>query len=273
MNKLRELRTRYGFKQKDVADKLGTTQQTIARWETGQTAIPAAQLKDLAVIFDCSVDQLLGVSPRAEGHSRTQFAAADHGIPFGTARFVFSFGEREYPIDEPTKSRLLKTTIEDAGLKEAKGWFVFSTLNNKLVLLNPDTVRQFVLVSDDAEGMSDLYHPEAYRALESGETDIGPELAHRIDSLRQDLGPTDVDAALSTTHVVYRDGAVERMYLDGEAADGVFNIVWDAAEVPTNTFVVLEAEGEEVQKLVNLGHVAALEVPLERYLRLTSPEQ
>src|SRR3712207_6626153 len=98
MNKLKELRTRYGMKQKDIADQLGTTQQTIARWESGHTAIPVGQLKDLAVFLGCSVDELLGVEPRRDGRPRPQFAAADHEVPFGTARFVFGFGQREYPV-------------------------------------------------------------------------------------------------------------------------------------------------------------------------------
>lgn len=267
MSKLKELRTRYGFKQKDIADKLGTTQQTIARWETGQTAIPAAQLKDLALLLDCSVDELLGMEPRAEERPRAPFATAEHGVPFGAARFSFGFGERFYPIDENIKAALLKRTIGNAGSNK-NSWFVFSALNNKLVLLNPETVRQYVIISDDVDEMPIFYHPEVYRALESGETDLGSELAQQIERLRVDLGPSEAELSVSSIEIVYRDGTVDRTFLNSEVADGVFNIVWDADDVPKNSFAVLEAEGSELRKLVNLDHVAAVEVPLERYSRL-----
>ena len=268
MNKLKELRTRYGMKQKDVAEKLGTTQQTIGRWETGHTPIPAGHLKDLAVLFGCSVDELLGVERRGDERIRPEFAEADHDIPFGTARFVFGFGKREYPIDERAQRFLLRVTGEYVGLNETKGWLEFATLNNKLVFVNPDTIRQFALISDNVEEMPEIHHPEVCLALDDEDVEIGPEVKRYVDALRETLGPDGVIRFVSQTEVVYHDGRSEHLLLDDEGATGVHALSVHNTSVPRNAFVVLSGEDEEEKTFVNLSQVAVLEVPLERYLRL-----
>jgi transcriptional regulator with XRE-family HTH domain len=49
MARLKQCRTEIGLTQQQLAAMLDTTQQTIARWESGKTAIPSAILNDLAM--------------------------------------------------------------------------------------------------------------------------------------------------------------------------------------------------------------------------------
>ena len=62
MKRLRELRESLRLTQEELAKSLNTTQQTIARWESGKSQPNISALKDLAVIFGTSVDDLLEYS-------------------------------------------------------------------------------------------------------------------------------------------------------------------------------------------------------------------
>lgn len=45
--------------QKDLADKIGVTPNTIVRWEANPEGIPGAALIAMADLFGCSTDYLL----------------------------------------------------------------------------------------------------------------------------------------------------------------------------------------------------------------------
>lgn len=64
--KLKELRTLKGLTQKDLADKLHVSFQTVSKWENGENEPDIATLKELASMFNCSVDYLIG---QEEAHS------------------------------------------------------------------------------------------------------------------------------------------------------------------------------------------------------------
>ena len=56
------LRNEARLTQAELAEMLGTTQQSIARWESGKSEPNITALKDLAMIFGCSVGDLLEMS-------------------------------------------------------------------------------------------------------------------------------------------------------------------------------------------------------------------
>lgn len=58
--KLKELRSKNGLTQKDLADKLHVSFQTVSKWENGENEPDIATLKELAALFSCSVDYLIG---------------------------------------------------------------------------------------------------------------------------------------------------------------------------------------------------------------------
>jgi transcriptional regulator with XRE-family HTH domain len=57
--KLKKLRTEKGLTQKDLADQLHVTFQTVSKWETGTNEPDIATLKELSKLFGCSLDCLL----------------------------------------------------------------------------------------------------------------------------------------------------------------------------------------------------------------------
>ena len=62
-NILKELRTKHGLSQDELAEKLYVTRQAVSRWENGETVPNTETLKLLSKLFDVSINTLLG-SPR-----------------------------------------------------------------------------------------------------------------------------------------------------------------------------------------------------------------
>ena len=60
---LRELRTKNGLSQDDLAEKVFVTRQAVSRWENGETVPNTDTLKLLSKLFSVSINTLLG-SPR-----------------------------------------------------------------------------------------------------------------------------------------------------------------------------------------------------------------
>lgn len=58
-----ELRTKNGFSQDALAEKVYVTRQAVSRWETGETVPNTQTLKLLSKLFDVSINTLLG-APR-----------------------------------------------------------------------------------------------------------------------------------------------------------------------------------------------------------------
>jgi len=58
--RIRELREKHGFSQRQIAEQLGMLQPQYFRYEQGTRDIPSAMLIQLANIYHVSVDYLLG---------------------------------------------------------------------------------------------------------------------------------------------------------------------------------------------------------------------
>ena len=56
---IKNQRTKKGLTQKDLADRLHVTPQAISRWEKGDVEPSLGTVKDMAEIFEISVDELL----------------------------------------------------------------------------------------------------------------------------------------------------------------------------------------------------------------------
>lgn len=80
--KLRSLRERYRYSQKDVANKLGVSPSIVSGYETGERTPSTEVLLSLAYLYKCSTDYLLGRQSsqpqaviNAEGLTDKQIAA------------------------------------------------------------------------------------------------------------------------------------------------------------------------------------------------------
>lgn len=63
-NKIKEYRNKANLTQKDLAYKLHVSYQAISKWENDNTEPSIESLKEMAIIFNCSVDELLDVEKK-----------------------------------------------------------------------------------------------------------------------------------------------------------------------------------------------------------------
>lgn len=59
MNQVRHYREKLSFSQSELAEKLGVSQQAVAKWETGEAMPRADKLPQLAKLLGCTADKLL----------------------------------------------------------------------------------------------------------------------------------------------------------------------------------------------------------------------
>ena len=96
-NKIREARDAKGWTQQDLADRMGTTQQTIQRYEKGTRNIKASVLAQLSEVLDVTVAYLLGMgerdTPQVDAVNVPLYSSISAGKPL-----EMSDAEAMYPI-------------------------------------------------------------------------------------------------------------------------------------------------------------------------------
>ncbi len=58
-NRIRDLRDRRGFKQQELADKIGVSRQVLSNWERGYTPVDSEELPKLSNLLEVSTDYIL----------------------------------------------------------------------------------------------------------------------------------------------------------------------------------------------------------------------
>lgn len=64
--RIKELREKRGYFQRNIADYLGCTQQTYSRYETGEVEPTVLVLAALAEFYKVSVDYIMGLTDKPE---------------------------------------------------------------------------------------------------------------------------------------------------------------------------------------------------------------
>lgn len=77
MNRIKELRKKFGIKQIDLCKQLGVVQGTLSGWENNKYEPDLTSLTKMAEIFDVSVDYLLGVSDVEGGKNTVRLTPKD----------------------------------------------------------------------------------------------------------------------------------------------------------------------------------------------------
>ena len=70
MDRLKLLRISNGFTQSAIAEKLHVRQNTYSQYENGVREIPIDSLKTLAVIYDTSIDYIVGLTDEEAPYPR-----------------------------------------------------------------------------------------------------------------------------------------------------------------------------------------------------------
>ncbi len=72
MNRLKELRTKMGLTQVNVQMKTGIDQSDYSKMELGKRGFTLDQSKRLALLFDTSIDYLIGLTDVKEPYPRSK---------------------------------------------------------------------------------------------------------------------------------------------------------------------------------------------------------
>ncbi len=224
-NKIKEYRLACGLTQQDLAHKLQTTQQTIARWESGQSEPNLATLRDIALLFKTSVDDLLGANPFSNklvtglyfidspdidklwGHAGVQIAPESN-------LHWFPITDHAYAIFQKNIKKM------DA----QHSWVSLQTLNNQLLIINLKNCHKIIFTQalsrlDDVTLEWDSltgFSLETYRALYekyhnlgnySSEENYTTNFKLHIETLgeRHDLNVEDIENRVLLSHFYYRE--------------------------------------------------------------------
>ena len=152
MKIIKQLREEIGISLERFAEMLDTTQQTIADWEAGHSEPTESTLRDIAVIFGTSVDDLLGQNPLTDRVMSTHIIM-DYSREHIRESFWGNFGvllpgathTKWYPITDGERDRISES------LASEKKWLMATTLNNRLLVINLDKVIRLWLLDDDAD--------------------------------------------------------------------------------------------------------------------------
>ena len=94
MNKFKELRNKYGYSQKELADILFVNQTAVSQWERGVTTPNKTSLSKLCEMFNVSADYILGMEERQSiGVKIPVLGRVQAGIPIEAVEEILDYEE------------------------------------------------------------------------------------------------------------------------------------------------------------------------------------
>ncbi len=252
MKKLRKLRTAAKYTQEDLAGMLKVSQQTIARWEAGKVEPNIAALRDIAVIFGTSVDDLLDIEKNRIDKITTNryhiFGGKTSDGFWGYLGLLLPGHEKTkwYPITLSEADRI-SSRLSDQN--EDHDWFVTSTLNNRMLVFPISAIKRIWLQDDNIDYPEDDwdlswdegagYSPEIYQALEDYFYD--PESEEYSETLREivkelvekhEIDEEKLAKWVLNTHIHFIDGTFTNYGVEEEQLESlVFTAELEMASV------------------------------------------
>ncbi len=228
MLRLKELRVKFNMTQKELAERLEMSQQAIAKWENGTAEPTVKNLRELAIIFGISVDDLLGNSRIIKtSHLCSYEPKKNEDIEFDGF-----WGNLGIKIKGQKKSRWYPITQKayeyiHMNLQNESKWLNIETLNNKNLLINKQNIKKFSLVDDacdevfedwdlqwDAyEGNSDTFYNCLYEYILGDTKNIPKNLLLGIENLKKEenISDFDLEKSVCLLEVIDIDGHEEYM--------------------------------------------------------------
>lgn len=283
LNGIRKLRTKQKMSQEEVAKSVGVPLTHYKRIEQGWDPLEPWLVSELAILFETNAASVLGReipveewrdSPHAAGHVEAET------VPYGNLTLHLVGQERSYPISHEAFIRLHRQLADrhPGDSDESDNWLHCSTLNNYLLLINPRFLRRLALNSDDDEPIDAYAHPEVYRLLDEHDLlpkGLSPNMQQAVDRWAEAIGPEAAITQTSAVRVLFADGSdlgEERYLIEEDVVTDIYAFEVHNVQIRPNTFLKVDSCGYHVHDYVNLSHVALVEVPLERFTRLSAPE-
>lgn len=278
MNKIKKLREQLGLSQSRLAEMLETTQQTIGRWENGKAEPSIKSLRDLALIFGTSVDELLGDSLFSETIVSTHITHIFRNEPdvdgfWGNLGILLRDMEKSiwFPITASEVQRLRNCLSSD------RGWLVASTLNNRLLIINMLNISKLWFVNDDADAPADDwdlspeeyngYPLEVYRGLydyfydDNWAENTSKGFRETIEEIisENQYGPDEVAIKLHYTTVYQTNAAPFSFYADASHLNSIFDAAEDGAP---SEVIHIDAVDREFECFFASKNISLIDMPL-----------
>lgn len=280
MKNLKALRERSRLTQTELARQVGTTQQTIARWEAGKAEPNLAALRDLALCLRTTVDGLVGRTPVIEHQTTDPFAwiSGDDSGYWGNIglRLPQASFSRWYPITTATMRRLFSALQSVT----ADSWISFQTLNNRMVLCRPALVKAFTFL-DEAEdqiegdwqvGPADVegWPMEIYECLEhlvyrERSNCANDQFSENLIQLANDLIDLDDEKLAEIcagTRIMYTDGTSSLLLCSEHRLADVFLQVDLGLDLDDSAMLHLDDKHGEHSVFLSTNLISLMELPL-----------
>lgn len=145
---IKELRERRGMTQKELAEYMQVSFQTISKWENGVNMPDITNLPKLADLFEVSTDVLLGLQPMKEKNDWRKFDEVDY---WNTNRKLFKIWKSLY-WNEDYFSFFVKEVLKvDESVEILEFGCGYGFLGMKLMPLLPDGSRYVGIELDEKE--------------------------------------------------------------------------------------------------------------------------
>lgn len=280
MNNIKKFRLSFGYTQKELAKMLETTQQSLARWEKGESEPKQAVLKSMALLFSTTIDDLLGRSPinNVLVSNRYYIFGQDDGIDgyWGHIGVLLKGQQKHhwFPITKQTSCDLydlLKTHQID---QVNQSFISIHTLNNRVLWLNFKKIKGIALLDDAVDAQDDDwtltwdnlegYPGEVYNILDDGlceELDGISEpfrdIAERLIK-ENNFGEDDIREKVCNTDVYYSDGTVENISVDQEY---LWDIEWHISGSYDFNNTFLNLSSSDIDRFKNMDNIDFISAP------------
>lgn len=172
MNRIKELRKKNGFSQQKLAEILNVHQTAISQWETGRTSPDIEIANKLSIVFNESIEYLLGLENGDRASAAVDFSAVARNIlPLKTKKVPLlgsiACGEPIFANAEHGEFVLTSDNIDADFCLRAKGDSMSGAriLDGDIVFIRKqETVENgqiaAVMIGDEATLKRVYYHPE-----------------------------------------------------------------------------------------------------------------
>lgn len=260
---LRDRRVSLRISQMELAEKLGVSQQTVARWETSGS-IPAKYIKDLAVSLGARAQDFLpGAVPAAtEATTRRPGVWTEDGDV--VVQLAGEEAPRHFPVSGGTLGKISEALGDGGcGFYKADPWLQFESLDNKWVVINTAQIERLSMVDDNLESGTSYEHEEVYRAARTLCRNMPTQEAMRAEGFPYsealmekarkvvELNGDDAAIVLDGLTCTFISGAVVREPMTTKTAESLEYLFdqTDRADIEPNTFFNLTQEEGKLIKV------------------------
>ncbi|WP_239427880.1 helix-turn-helix transcriptional regulator [Snodgrassella communis] len=281
MEKLKNLRKLYNYKQKDLAVMLGVKPKDISDWELNKSQPELKMLRDIAVIFGTSVYDLLN----------NDVVTITSWKPWNTDERIDSFWGhigillynsyviKWYPITSATANKVECDLHDDQPDTQTKILAV-ETLNNRVLFINKSIIKKISLLGDSSDMPKDWELPwDGYQGLGAEEyynlikeyffnyehfcENTSEQLQIIIDELIKKNRITDdnVLELINDVYIYFHDNTTETISIGDASA--LLNSIMDI-EFEMSRFIHFEDLNGEIH-FIPIESIGLIDMPLYLY--------